>query len=335
MEVLIALLLVVKLLNCSGSCVIYPVGDWTIKENTAKFVWNHNDDASCDSFEIEVVLETNPCDYSDKTLKSTICQTHRKEEVTSKSIYFTGLAYCQDYNYNISGVKLAEMKSLGSLITHDLERSVIEVNQTSDSSFELSWDENATGCDNSYRLEISTDEGEKIPQPKNYTMENKRQFDQRQTCVGYNVRLFTMRPGGQELNTNMTFKLWPNETSLSSLKVYDLKVELESDTSMTVSWSPPKLYEKCVEGYEVELNSIVGQRSIRAKETQIKFPGLFACVNYTVEVLVVPVEGSIQSGDKESIRAPARGENSEIFSNRIIHQQTFSQPLKRLRHPSS
>lgn len=94
-------------------------------------------------------------------------------------------------------------------------------------------------------------------------------------------------------------------------KIRDLSHAYNSEEkSVAITWLEPIEAKKCIESYRVEFRSDPDVKRPRFTNfTKETFSDVFACVTYTIEVIVVSILNTTEPGVTSEVRIPSRGEN--------------------------
>jgi hypothetical protein len=135
---------------------------------------------------------------------------------------------------------------------------------------------------------------------------NETEVKDVESCETYTIKLYhTADPGKKCLLNSANFTLNPLDGELESLTVENITSEFKLNSSSIVSsWSLSRLFKKCVKNYEVRLNLTDDVRNDSTDKTEISFPEVFACADYTLEVNIILINGTKLPGVIAKVLTP-------------------------------
>lgn len=281
-------------------CKIDGRGFYLSSENELTVRWWQSSElkiSDCSSENVTVTLQSD-CSASDcpEIIPVTANFKERKIKIS------TSLTPCAKYNYTLSGIELENQKKTKSFTARNIESVEITIDNGNDSnSIEIKWGEKAQLCGNSYNFEVNGTIIEPSPDSSKFS----RQLNEMKFCENYALKLY--RESGEEkiILKEKTYEHWPEEI-YKSLKIENLKVTSASET--VISFSAPTAREKCVDSYQVNFQSVNDTRTEIMENLSESFI-LYACANYTVDVVVVSRQNKPGETTSTSFTVSQRGKN--------------------------
>jgi hypothetical protein len=212
----------------------------------------------------------------------------------------TILSPCKSYEYEING---AEFENQEDEEPKTVETMKMKVERVTHSSFRVMLDKTQL-CDGKFQVEVENSEGKII---KTFSREEE-EVSGLQSCQRYTIKLYqTSETGKRTLLSRVNYQLDPSDDELRKLTVENINVISYSNVMLS-SWTLPNFFENCVKIYQLKLQSDVESRNTTTERTEIIFREVFACANYTLEVIIVFVNGSeLPKAATKAFCVPPRG----------------------------